>query len=137
MTAGSWENFWINFVKNEERIGVTTMSEHVKEITDSSFETEVMKSDVPVLVDFWAEWCGPCRMMTPVVESVAQKFAGTAKIVKLNVDDNPSVTQRFGIKGIPTMIVFRGGKEAERLVGATNEQAVARIIEEQINAVNA
>jgi len=113
------------------------MSEHVKEITDSSFETEVMKSDVPVLVDFWAEWCGPCRMMTPVVESVAQKFAGTAKIVKLNVDDNPSVTQRFGIKGIPTMIVFRGGKEAERLVGATNEQAVARIIEEQINAVNA
>jgi thioredoxin 1 len=112
------------------------MSEHVKAITDSNFETEVMKSDLPVLVDFWAEWCGPCRMMTPVVESVAQKFAGTAKIVKLNVDDNPSVTQRFGIKGIPTMIVFKGGKEAERLVGATNEQAVARIIEEQIKAVN-
>ena len=113
------------------------MSEHVKDVSDSSFETEVMKCDLPVLVDFWAEWCGPCRVMTPIVETVAQKFVGTAKVVKLNVDDNPSVTQRFGIKGIPTMIVFKGGKEAERLVGATNEGAVTRIIEEQLNAVNA
>lgn len=113
------------------------MSEHVKDITDSSFETEVMKSDLPVLVDFWADWCGPCRMMTPVVEAVAQKLAGTAKVFKLNVDDNPSVTQRFGIKGIPTMIVFKGGKEAERLVGATNEGAITRIIQGQLNAVNA
>ena len=113
------------------------MSEHVKDITDSSFETEVMQSELPVLVDFWAEWCGPCRMMTPVVEAVAQKFAGTAKIFKLNVDENPAVTQRFGIKGIPTMIVFKGGKEAERLVGATNEGAVTHIIEEQLNAVSA
>src|SRR6266566_242568 len=113
------------------------MSEHVKDITDSSFETEVMKSDLPVLVDFWAEWCGPCRMMTPVVEAVAQNFAGTARVFKLNVDDNPSVTQRFGIKGIPTMIVFKDGKEAERLVGATNEGAITRIIQGQLNAVNA
>ena len=113
------------------------MSEHVKDITDSSFETEVMQSDLPVLVDFWAAWCGPCRMMTPVVEAVAQKFAGTAKVFKLNVDENPSVTQRFGIKGIPTMIVFKGGKEAERLVGATNEGAVTHIIEEQLNPVSA
>jgi thioredoxin 1 len=112
------------------------MSEHVKDITDSSFEAEVMKSDLPVLVDFWAAWCGPCRMMTPVVEAVAQKFAGTAKVFKLNVDENPSVTQRFGIKGIPTMIVFKGGKEAERLVGATNETAVTHIIEEQLNPVS-
>ena len=113
------------------------MSELVKEINDANFETEVMKADVPVLVDFWAEWCGPCRMMTPVVESVAQKFGATAKLVKLNVDENPSVTQRFGIKGIPTMIVFKGGKEAERLVGATNEGAIVRIIEEQISIVKA
>lgn len=113
------------------------MSEHVKDITDGNFETEVMKSNVPVLVDFWAEWCPPCRAMTPIVESLAQKFAGQAKVVKLNVDDNPSVTQRFGIKGIPTMIVFKGGKEAERLVGATNEGAIARIIEEQTSVVKA
>jgi len=108
------------------------MSEIVKDITDANFETEVMKSNVPVLVDFWAEWCPPCRAMSPIVESLATKFSGNAKIVKLNVDDNPSVTQRFGIKGIPTMIVFKGGKEAERVVGATNEGAISRLIEEQL-----
>jgi thioredoxin 1 len=113
------------------------MSEQVKDINDTNFENEVMKSKVPVLVDFWAEWCGPCRAMTPIVESVALKFGVTAKIVKLNVDDNPSVTQRFGIKGIPTMIVFKDGKEAERVVGATSEAAVVRIIEEQISVVKA
>jgi len=113
------------------------MSEQVRDVTDGNFEAEVMKSNVPVLVDFWAEWCEPCRRMGPVVEAVAQKLGETAKIVKLNVDDNPSVTQRFGIKGIPTMIVFKGGKEAERLVGATNEVAITRIIEEQISVVKA
>ena len=113
------------------------MSEHVKEVTDSSFETEVLKSGQPVLVDFWAEWCAPCRMMTPVIDSLAEKYQGNAKVVKLNVDDNPSVTQRFGIKGIPTLIVFKGGKEAERLVGATNEQSVARMIEAQLSVAAA
>jgi len=113
------------------------MSEHVKDISDGTFEAEVMKCDLPVLVDFWAEWCGPCRAMTPIVEAGAQKFAGKAKIVKINVDDNQSVTQRFGIKGIPTMIVFKDGKEAERIVGATNEGSVSRIIEEQLNTVSA
>jgi thioredoxin 1 len=83
------------------------MSEHVKDISDNSFEADVLKSNQPVLVDFWAEWCAPCRMMTPVVESVAEKFKGVAKVFKLNVDDNPSVSQRFGIKGIPTLIVFK------------------------------
>ena len=113
------------------------MSEHLKDVSDNSFEADVLQSDQPVLVDFWAEWCAPCRMMTPIVESVADKFQGTAKVFKLNVDDNPSVSQRFGIKGIPTLIVFKGGKEAERLVGATNEQAVTRLIEEQLKAVSA
>ena len=109
----------------------------IVEVTDANFDQDVLKADQPVLVDFWAAWCGPCRMMTPVVEAVAQKFAGTAKVFKLNVDENPSVTQRFGIKGIPTMIVFKGGKEAERLVGATNEGAVTHIIEEHLNKVSA
>lgn len=111
------------------------MSEHLKDVNDNSFDADVLHSDQPVLVDFWAEWCAPCRMMTPIVESVAEKFQGTAKVFKLNVDDNPSVSQRFGIKGIPTLIVFKGGKEAERLVGATNEQAVTRLIEEQLKPV--
>lgn len=113
------------------------MSENLKSVTDDSFEAEVLKSDQPVLVDFWAEWCAPCRMMMPVVETVATKFAGKAKVVKLNVDDNPSITQRFGIKGIPTLIVYKGGRETERLVGATNEEAVARLIEENLHVAAA
>lgn len=113
------------------------MSENVKDVTDNNFEAEVLRSNQPVLVDFWAEWCAPCRMMTPVIESVATNFRSRAKVVKLNVDDNPSVTQRFGIKGIPTLILFKGGKEAERIVGATNEQAVARLIEENLSSVAA
>ena len=113
------------------------MSEQIKDVSDNSFEADVLQSDQPVLVDFWAEWCGPCRMMTPVVESVAQKFQGMAKVFKLNVDDNPSISQRFGIKGIPTMIVFKDGKEAERLVGATSEQAITRLIEGQLKTVSA
>jgi thioredoxin 1 len=113
------------------------MSEYVKEVSDNSFETDVLQSNQPVLVDFWAEWCGPCRMMTPVVEAIAQKYQGAAKVFKLNVDDNPSISQRFGIKGIPTMIVFKGGRETERLVGATSEQAISKLIEEQLRAVSA
>ena len=113
------------------------MSEHVREVNDNNFETDVLKSVRLVLVDFWAEWCAPCRMMTPVLESLAEKYQGRVSVVKLNVDENPSVTQRFGIKGIPTLIAFQCGKEAERLVGATNEQSVARLIEGHLSAVAA
>jgi thioredoxin 1 len=111
-TGATWLSFWTNFaVTKYESRSSEQMSELVKDISDATFEAEVMKSNLPVMVDFWAEWCGPCRAMTPIVESVAQKFAGKAKIVKINVDDNQSVTQRFGIKGIPTMIVFKDGKD--------------------------
>jgi thioredoxin 1 len=113
------------------------MSEHVKDVSDNNFETEVLKSKQLVLVDFWAEWCAPCRAMTPIVQALAEKYQGRATVVKLNVDDNSSVTQRFGIKGIPTLIVFKDGKEAERLVGATNEQSVARLIEGHLGGVGA
>ena len=92
------------------------MSEHVKETSDGSFETDVLSSDRPVLVDFWAAWCAPCRMLAPTVEAVAEKYATNARVVKLNVDDNPSVSQRYGIKGIPTLILFKNGKEEERVV---------------------
>ena len=86
------------------------MSENVREVSDSSFESDVLKSDRPVLVDFWAAWCAPCRMLAPTVEAVADKYVATARVVKLNVDDNPSVSQRYGIKGIPTLILFKNGK---------------------------
>jgi len=109
------------------------MSEILKSVTDENFAKEVLQAEGPVLVDFWAEWCTPCRMMQPALESVAGKFSGRARVVKLNVDDNPSTAQRYGIKGIPTMILFRGGHEAERLVGATSESSVVRLIETQLN----
>ena len=87
------------------------MSENVTEVTDSNFESDVLQSDKPVLVDFWAAWCAPCRMLEPTVASVADKYAENARVVKVNVDDNPSISQRYGIKGIPTLILFKGGEK--------------------------
>ncbi|MDX6444086.1 MAG: thioredoxin 1 [Blastocatellia bacterium] len=113
------------------------MSEHVKETSDGTFENDVLKSDRPVLVDFWAAWCAPCRMIAPTVEAVAEKYASNARVVKLNVDDNPSVSQRFGIKGIPTLILFKDGKEEERVVGATTEQAISRMLDKHVAAATA
>ena len=113
------------------------MSDNVKETTDSSFENDVLKSDQPVLVDFWAAWCAPCRMLAPTVEAVAEKYSGNARVMKLNVDDNPSVSQRYGIKGIPTLILFKNGKEEERVVGATSEGAISRMIDKHVGAATA
>ena len=110
------------------------MSDHVKEVSDSSFENDVLKSEQPVLVDFWAAWCAPCRMLAPTVEAIAEKYASTARVVKLNVDDNPSVSQRYGIKGIPTLILFKNGKEEERVVGATSEGAISRMLDKHVAA---
>lgn len=105
------------------------MGEYMSEVTDQSFEQDVLKSDKPVLVDFWAEWCHPCKMLTPVVNEVAQKYEGKAKVVKLNVDDNNQTAQRYGIKGIPTLILFNGGSEADRVVGATSKDNISRMID--------
>ena len=108
------------------------MSEFVTEVNDTNFESEVLKSSQPVLVDFWAAWCAPCRMLAPTVEAVAEKYAESASVVKLNVDDNPAISQRYGIKGIPTLILFKGGKEEERIVGATSKDAIARMIDKHV-----
>jgi thioredoxin 1 len=108
------------------------MSEFVNEVSDSSFEKDVLGSDKPVLVDFWAQWCTPCRMLAPTVEAVAEQFRESANVVKLNVDDNPSTAQRYGIKGIPTLILFREGKEVERVVGATSKESITRMIDKYV-----
>ena len=104
----------------------------LREVSDSSFEKDVLGSDKPVLVDFWAEWCAPCRMLAPTVAAVAEQYGETAQVVKLNVDDNPSTAQRYGIKGIPTLILFRDGKEVERVVGATSKESIAKMIDKHV-----
>jgi len=108
------------------------MSEFVKDVSDSSFEKEVLGAAKPVLVDFWAEWCAPCRMLAPTVKDIAEQYGESATVVKLNVDDNPSTAQRYGIKGIPTLILFRDGKEVERLVGATPKESIVKMIDKHI-----
>jgi thioredoxin 1 len=110
------------------------MSEQVMEVSDASFEKEVLESEQPVLVDFWAEWCAPCRMIAPTVERIAEQYAGRARVVKVNVDVSPSTAQRYGIKGIPTLILFNDGREAERVVGAVSGDALGRIIEKHVTA---
>ena len=97
------------------------MGANVSKLTDGNFDAEVVKSGVPVLVDFWAEWCGPCRLMGPILDELAPLYAGKLKIGKLNVDENQNTPSEFGIMNIPTMIMFKGGKEAERIVGAMSK----------------
>lgn len=104
----------------------------VNEVNDSDFQTNVLGSDKPVLVDFWAAWCGPCRMIAPSVEAVAEQFTGKASVVKMNVDDNMDTPSRYGIKGIPTLILFKGGQEAERVVGAVSRDAIAKLVEKYV-----
>ncbi len=93
-------------------------------VTDDKFTTEVLESDRPVLVDFWAEWCGPCKMVGPIVDEIADEKAGSLKVVKLNVDENPATARAYGVMSIPTLLVFKDGEPAKRIVGAKPKQAL-------------
>jgi thioredoxin 1 len=105
---------------------------HIVEFTDSNFEQEVLKSDKPVLVDFWAEWCAPCRMIAPAVEAIANQYSDRAKVGKLNVDQNLSVTSRYGIRGIPTLLIFKSGQIQEQVVGVTSKDNLVKLLEKHL-----
>ncbi len=97
------------------------MSNNITYVTDASFEKDVLQSDVPVLVDYWAEWCGPCRMIAPILDEISADYAGRLKVAKLNIDENPGTPPKFGIRGIPTLMLFKGGQHVATKVGALSK----------------
>ena len=103
-------------------------------VTDQNFQTEVLDAPIPVLVDFWAEWCGPCRAVAPIVEELAREYDGKLKVVKLNVDDNPQTPSRYGVRGIPNLIVFAGGEVKEQIIGAVPKSELVRKIGNVVTA---
>jgi thioredoxin 2 len=103
-------------------------------VTDASFADEVERSEIPVLVDMWAEWCGPCRYLAPIVDQIAHEMAGRVRVLKLNVDENPATASRFDIRGIPALLIFKNGREVDRIVGAQPKSAILRRLEALVQA---
>ena len=107
-------------------------SELIKHTTDSSFDSDVLKSDKPVLVDYWAEWCGPCKMIAPILDDVSKEYDGRLQIAKLNVDENRDIPAKFGIRGIPTLMLFKDGQLAATKVGAMSKAQLTAFIDQQL-----
>ena len=105
------------------------MSDHIVHTSDANFDNDVLKSSVPVLVDYWAEWCGPCKMIAPTLDEIAKDYQGKLKIAKVNVDENPQVTQKFGIRSIPTLMIFKDGSVQAQKVGAMSKSQLSAFIE--------
>lgn len=108
------------------------MSEHIHYVTDDSFEAEVLQSAQPVLVDYWAEWCGPCKMIAPILDEVSKEYAGKLKVAKLNIDDNQGTPAKFGIRGIPTLMLFKNGNVEATKVGALSKSQLTAFIDSNL-----
>ena len=108
------------------------MSEQIHHVTDDSFENEVLNSDLPVLVDYWAEWCGPCKMIAPILDEVATGYQGKLQITKMNVDENRDIPAKYGIRGIPTLMIFKEGQLAATKVGAMSKAQLTAFIDQQL-----
>lgn len=104
----------------------------VAQVTDSTFEQEVLNSELPVLIDFWAPWCGPCKMVAPVVEEVATQYDGQVKVVKLDTDQNPQVAKKYSIRSIPTLMIFKGGQQVDTIVGAVPKTTLSTALEKYL-----
>jgi len=105
---------------------------NVQEVSDATFDAEVLQSSTPVLIDFWAPWCGPCRAIAPVVEELAGEYAGKLKVVKMNVDENQATPSRYGVRGIPNLILFKGGQVHEQIVGAVPKSRLAQAVQSAV-----
>nr|WP_026155017.1 thioredoxin TrxA [Thiolinea disciformis] len=108
------------------------MSENIMSVSDASFEQDVLKSDIPVLVDYWAEWCGPCKQIAPLLEEIAVEYAGRVKVAKLNIEDNRQVPPKYGIRGIPTLMLFKDGAVEATKVGALSKTQLAAFLEQNV-----
>ena len=111
------------------------MAENISSVTDTSFQSEVIEASnaQPVMVDFWADWCRPCHMLAPTVAEIANEYAGKLKVVKLNVDENVNSAGRFNIRGIPTLLIFKGGQVADQIVGAVPKEQISKVVDRHVN----